>query len=97
MIATLLVGLALAGPHDGGPRDDLTRAAEKGLSDGERKEAFNRLVHLGSTDMGWVSEVAIDDQADARERWVAIRAIGKIGGDRARTLLGLGKGQARGN
>ena len=49
--------------------------------------AFQRLVDLGATDMSHVTDVANSEEGDARQRWVAIRVLGKIGGDRARTAL----------
>ncbi len=49
--------------------------------------AFERLVALGSTDMDLVSKVSQDDGADARQRWVAVRALGQIKGDRSKNIL----------
>ena len=70
-----------------GPVDDLALAASKAANETQRMAAFQRLVDLGSTDMGHVVAVAEDDEADARQRWVAIRALGQIKGDRAQTVL----------
>jgi HEAT repeat protein len=78
----LCVGLAMADATT-----DLTMASSKDLPDTERMAAFERLVRLGATDMLVVSEVSVDDAADARKRWVAIRALGKIRGDRSKELL----------
>jgi len=78
----LFVGLAHADAQA-----DLTTAASKDLSETVRMAAFGRLVELGSTDMAVVSETSVDDAADARKRWVSIRALGKIRGDRSRDLL----------
>jgi len=50
-------------------------------------EAFERLVAVGMTDIGTVTRVALDDEGDTRKRWVAIRALGKIQGDRAEQTL----------
>jgi HEAT repeat protein len=66
---------------------DLEIASSKDVSDAIRMEAFERLVDLGSTDMAYVSEIAQSEAADTRLRWVAIRALGQIKGDRARNLL----------
>lgn len=82
MIAIWLISSVWAGPVE-----DLTLAASKDATEGARMEAFQRLVELGSTDMSHVSTVSNDEEADARERWVAIRALGQIQGDRARTQL----------
>jgi HEAT repeat protein len=75
MALLLLLGLALAGPVE-----DLTLAANPNAPESARMEAFERLVRTGATN---ISHVA----ADARERWVAVRVLGKVGGDAARTEL----------
>jgi HEAT repeat protein len=82
ILLAILLGVALA---DAG--EDLVAAASKDLSETARMAAFDRLVALGSTDMAVVSEISLDDEADARQRWVAIRSLGKIRGDRSRALL----------
>ena len=87
MVALVLLGVAVAGPQE-----DLALAASKGATDETRMAAFQRLVDLGSTDMDWVSQVGQDGDADTRQRWVAIRVLGQIQGDRSRNLLiGLSK------
>jgi len=70
-----------------GPVEDLELASSKSAGEKERMEAFQRLVDLGSTDMAHVVLVAKDEEADARQRWVAIRSLGQIKGDRAQTVL----------
>ena len=70
-----------------GPVDDLELAASKSASQEQRMAAFQRLVDLGLTDMAHVVSVANDEEADARQRWVAIRSLGKIKGERAKTVL----------
>jgi HEAT repeat protein len=67
--------------------DDLKLAASKDVSDAVRMEAFDRLVELGTTDMAHVTAVAQSEADDTRLRWVAIRSLGQIKGDRARNLL----------
>ena len=69
------------------PDEDLALAASKDATEAVRMEAFERLVALGSTDMELVTQVSQDDQADARLRWVSIRALGQIKGDRSRNIL----------
>ena len=78
-----LVGIALAGAPE-----DVAIASSKDAPEATRMEAFERLVTLGATDMKLVSLLAQDEDASARERWVAIRTLGKIGGDRSRNILG---------
>ena len=70
-----------------GPAEDLETASSKKIEQTLRMAAFQRLVDLGATDMSHVTKVAQNEEADARQRWVAIRVLGKIGGDRAKTLL----------
>lgn len=80
--ALLLSMVAFAGPVQ-----DLAQAADADLPEEARKAAFERLVAAGGTDIGVVSRVAVDDDGDTRKRWVAIRALGQIRGDRAKDLL----------
>lgn len=82
MMVLLWLGLALAGA-----REDLLAASNKSLDEATRMLAFDRLVSLGATDMAYVTSVSADPDADARQRWVAIRALGKIGGPAARDQL----------
>jgi len=70
-----------------GPVQDLAQASDADLPEEARKAAFERLVAAGTTDIGVVSRVAVDDDGDTRKRWVAIRALGQIRGDRAKQLL----------
>ena len=82
MLWMAIIAAAMAGPDE-----DLALAASKEASESVRMEAFERLVALGSTDMDLVTTVSQDDDADARLRWVAVRALGQIKGDRARNVL----------
>lgn len=78
----LIMGLAL-----GGATEDLVLAANNRASEAARMAAFERLVVLGNTDMALVSEVSVDEDADTRQRWVAIRTLGKIKGVRSKEIL----------
>ena len=49
--------------------------------------AFERLVDLGATDLSTVLRVSADPNADARERWVATRVLGQVGGPRSEDAL----------
>jgi hypothetical protein len=87
---TLLFSLIFAALA--GPAEDLALASSKVATEGVRMEAFERLVALGATDMDVVTKVSQAEGGDARQRWVAIRALGRIGGDRSRgILIGLSK------
>jgi len=82
-----MIGLCVASPQE-----DLALAASKAATEEVRMAAFRRLVDLGSTDMDWVTTVGQDGEADSRQRWVAIRVLGQIQGDRSRNILiGLSK------
>ena len=78
----LIIGLAF-----GGAAEDLALAANDRADEAARMAAFNRLVVLGNTDMAVVSAVSVDEEADTRKRWVAIRTLGKIKGVRSKTIL----------
>lgn len=84
MLSLLLVlsGLALAAPED-----DLNLAAASDVPVVARQEAFDRLVVLGLTDTALVLRVAQDTSEDTRRRWVAIRVLGNVKGDRAEQAL----------
>jgi len=87
MILLSMIAAAVAGPQE-----DLALASSKAATEFTRMEAFQRLVDLGATDMDWVSQVSQDADADARQRWVAVRVLGQVQGDRSRNILiGLSK------
>lgn len=82
-LAVLLFSLtALANP-----REDLSLAANKEAPEAARLAAFDRLVDNGATDIAHVSRVSVTEDADTRQRWVAIRVLGKVRGDRPRDVL----------
>lgn len=82
-----VTALALAGTNE-----DLVQAANPDLSDAERMQAFNKMVMDFSTARPALEIVARDDQADARQRWVAIRVMGQTGSkDALAPLLALCK------
>lgn len=76
------MGLALAGAAD-----DLRLASDANLDDTTRMAAFQRLVNDGSMDINAVVAAAQASEGDARQRWVAVRALGEIGGDRCKEVL----------
>jgi hypothetical protein len=78
----LLLHVALAGAPE-----DLEFAADARQPEESRMQAFERLVFLGATDISHVTEVSGRESADARQRWVAVRVLGKVGGDGARNVL----------
>lgn len=76
------IALALASPAD-----DLALASTKELDEPARMMAFDRLVDAAATDQSLLLSVSADPDADARQRWVAIRALGAAGGVRAQQTL----------
>ena len=82
MILLLALLAALASPED-----DLALASQKSADDATRMAAFDRLVDLGNTNLTAVLKTEANVDADARERWVAIRVLGKVGGPQARDAL----------
>jgi hypothetical protein len=82
---TCLVGLCVvAGAALAGPREDLLQATDPTLPEASRLAAFDRLVNAGATDLSLIEGLVKDPKADARQRWVAVRVLGKVGGDAAR-------------
>jgi len=69
---------------------DLAEAANGQVPESARMAAFDRLVRTGQTNITHVRQIAVDADADTRQRWVAIRVLGKVRGDGPRdVLLGL--------
>lgn len=68
------------------PAANLRQASDPDLPQAARMEAFDRLVRTGTTDIALVSEVCGTSE-DTRQRWVACRVLGKVGGARARSIL----------
>lgn len=68
----LLVSLALAGTAE-----DLALAADAEQNEAARMQAFNKMVLDFSTARPALERVAQDPDADARQRWVAIRVMGQ--------------------
>jgi len=68
---------------------DLTVAADKSLPQSSRQSAFDRIVSEGARDPALVVQASRAGD-DTPTRWVAIRALGHIGGPQSRdALLGL--------
>lgn len=68
---------------------ELVVAADESLSEESRQAAFDRVVTEGNQNVRGLIE-ACRDGDDTRVRWVAIRALGHVGGPQAReTLLAL--------
>jgi HEAT repeat protein len=66
---------------------DLVEAANAQVPESARLAAFDRLVRTGQTNITHVRAIATADDADTRQRWVAIRVLGKVRGDGPRDVL----------
>ena len=82
LMMILTVGLARADAQE-----DLLLAASSEQSESVRLAAFERLVQSGATSARYVSTLSVDATAATRQRWVAIRALGHIGGPAAESAL----------
>ena len=82
MILFSLLGLLWAGAQE-----DLVQASNPALDDESRMAAFQRLVERGATDISVIREACQNSDAELRQRWVAIRALGRVGGSPARQVL----------
>ncbi len=86
-LALLLLAAALPVVSQAGTREDLLQAADPDLPEPARMAAFERLVQGGTTDLSVLGALASDTKADSRQRWVAVRALGRVQGDRAEQIL----------
>ncbi len=85
LAASLLLAIL---PARGDVTELVARAADEDLSRSERMAAFEQTVERGYGD--GLIDLATDGQADARQRWVAIRALGRIKSPPAsKALMGL--------
>jgi HEAT repeat protein len=73
-IAFLLVGLAHATIGE-----DLDRAADTTLPQGDRMEIFERLAAGGSQNQEAILAVAHDSKIPSTTRWIAVQVLGKSG------------------
>jgi len=86
VICSFVVGI-MGGTAWAGAAEDLAMAADANGTETSRMASFYRLVERGNTDIDLVVEVSGDDTADSRKRWVAVRVLGQVGGDRSRNQL----------
>ena len=83
----MLTWIAMLGVALAGPQEDLALASQRPP---RRPTAWRRLSAWwpwAPPTWSFVSRVSQDDAADARQRWVAVRSLGQIKGDRARNIL----------
>ena len=83
----LPLSLCLATPAWADAAGDLAEAADSDIPEAARMAAFDRLVGTGQTNITHVRDVATAADADTRQRWVAIRVLGKVRGDGPRDVL----------
>lgn len=77
MVLTLLILVMQAANAD--IPSDIVVAADKSLSEESRRAAFDRVVAEGRSDTTALIQAGLDGE-DTPTRWVAIRALGHIGG-----------------
>ena len=83
----MLFLLALLAAFAGAPPADLVTAADDDLEEDVRMAAFERLVQHGATDTASIRDAALSTETPARQRWVAVRALGRIRGTDARAAI----------
>jgi HEAT repeat protein len=86
MLTSLLLAAALSVAH-ADPPVDLVQAADAEAPESARMAAFDRLVRDGTNNLAHIRGVALAGDADTRQRWVAIRALGMVRGDGPREAL----------
>jgi HEAT repeat protein len=69
------------------PPADLVTAADDDLEEDVRMAAFERLVQHGAYEVASIRDAALAATTPARQRWVAVRALGRIRGTDARATL----------
>ena len=69
------------------PPADLVTAADDDLEEDFRMAAFARLVAHGANDTASIRDAALSTETPARQRWVAVRALGRIRGADARATI----------
>jgi HEAT repeat protein len=69
------------------PASDIVTASNVSLDKMTRQAAFDRLVDTGAMEIQVIIQVSQDSAADTRQRWVAIRALGKIKGPQSEEVL----------
>lgn len=78
---------------------DLKQASDSLLEESIRQDAFSRLVREGNADAQPLIRLAQDKTIDVQQRWIAIHALGQIGGKivtkELNTLLGDTKSEVR--
>jgi hypothetical protein len=80
MLPLILSLSALISPVYAGAMEEIVLASDQERSESERRAAFDRLVMIGATDLSTLSRVSLDTANSTRQRWVAIRAMGHVGG-----------------
>jgi HEAT repeat protein len=83
----MLLFLALLAAFAGAPPADLVTAADDDLEEEIRMAAFERLVAHGANDTASIRDAALSAETPARQRWVAVRALGRIRGTDARAAI----------
>lgn len=80
MLAMILSLTVFSSIASAGAAEEILLASDQERAEPERRAAFDRLVQIGSTDLSTLTQVSVDLEGDTRQRWVAIRAMGHVGG-----------------
>ncbi len=80
MLPLILSLSAMVSPASADTMEEIRVASDQDLTESERRAAFDRLVQIGATDLSTLSRVSLDGAGTTRQRWVAIRALGHVGG-----------------
>jgi HEAT repeat protein len=80
MLPLILSLSAILLPAHAGAMEEIVLASDQERTESERRAAFDRLVMIGATDLSTLSRVSLDITGGTRQRWVAIRAMGHVGG-----------------
>ena len=86
MLAPLIFMLLSTAAH-AGAMEEVLQASDPERSETERQAAFDRLVVIGATDIDTLKTLSETVDGNTRHRWVAIRALGHVGGPVAEQAL----------
>ena len=87
MLPLILTLSFASSPASAGAMEEILIASDQERSESERRAAFDRLVQVGYTDLSTISQVSLNLDGETRQRWVAIRALGHVGGFGAEQTL----------
>lgn len=87
LMLSVLLSPAISLAEQRSAEELLSTASSPNQAEAVRQNAFIELVELGATEFSLVLKTAQSDDAGARERWVAIRVLGKLRSPEADAVL----------